>query len=394
MRQRWTYRIYPTKDQEDHLSQVFGCCRVVWNKVLDYRQRSYQVGVRINYAQSDKYLTALKREKEYQWLNDISCVPLQQTVRDLQTAYTNFFAKRTKYPRFKKKNDRQSARYVGGAFKYTDGNRLELSKVGVLRIKWDRPLPAQPSSVTIIKEPTGKFFVSFVVEVSVNPLQKTKDSVGVDFGVLRLATLSNGETIANPKYLARYQKKLAWTQKLFARKQRGSRRKEKARIRVARVHAKIADSRKDALHKFSHSLVKRFDTIFVEDLNLRGMVKNHALARSLSDTSIGMAIRMIEAKCRMYGKRLVKIDRFFPSSKTCNSCGFLLQELPLDVRGWQCHSCKKAHDRDANAAKNILAVGQTVIARGGGVRAVRASARKASRLRSENHPASAGTPRL
>lgn len=369
MEQRWTYRYYPTPEQEQILARTFGCVRYVYNWGLAARSKAFKDGQRMTYAQSDAALTVLKRQPDTVWLNEVHSVPLQQALRDLQTAYSNFFAKRASYPSFKRRDGRQSARYTKSGFKLTDGRRLQVGKLGVLRIRWDRNLPSAPSTVSIIREATGRYYVSFVVRVEVERLPMTGQSVGVDFGVSRLATLSTGETIANPKHSYKRGKRLAFLQRNIARKQKGSKRRLLAKRAVARCHEKISNSRKDALNKLTTRLVTEFDVIYIEDLNLRGMVKNHNLARSLSDAGIGMAVRMLEDKAERYGKTVQRVDRWFPSSKMCSGCGHVISALPLSVREWTCPSCGCAHDRDENAAKNILAVGQTVAAHGDGVRA-------------------------
>lgn len=369
MNQRWTYRCYPTPEQEQILSRTFGCVRYVYNWGLASRTKAFKDGGRMTYAQSDAALTVLKRQPETVWLNEVSSVPTQQTLRDLQTAFANFFAKRAAYPSFKKKGARETARYTKSGFKFTDGRRLEVAKLGVLRLRWDRNLPSAPSSVTVIREASGRFFVSFVVDVEVRTLPKTGASVGVDFGISRLATLSTGARIANPKHLHRRSARLAFLQRNLARKQKGSKRRMLAKRAVARCHGKISSARKDALNKMTTRLVTEFDVICIEDLNLRGMVKSHSLARSLSDAGIGTAVRMLEEKAERYGKRTIRVDRFFPSSKMCSCCGHVNSAVVLGVSEWTCPSCDAHHDRDDNASKNILAVGQTVAAHGDGVRA-------------------------
>lgn len=379
MKLRWNFRCYPTPEQEQHLARVFGCTRFAYNWALSERTKAFKDGKRMNYAQSSAALTQLKKNPDYLWLNEVSSVPTQQALRHLQTAFTNFFEKRACYPSFRKKQGAQSAEYTRSAFKFDIGNqRLVLAKIGRLKLKLSRKVDVDPSSITLIRRPSGRYFVSMVVDVQPAPLPATGCSVGVDFGIARLATLNNGERIANPKYLRRFEKKLARAQRQLSRKQKGSKRRHRARQRVARIHEKITDSRKDALNKLAWKLVSEFDHIYVEDLNIRGMVKNHSLARSLSDAAIGNAIRAIKTKAEMHGKTVVKIDRWFPSSKMCSACGCVQEAMPLSVREWHC-DCGATHDRDENAAKNILAVGQTVAAQGGGVRAARPSGREASR---------------
>jgi putative transposase len=341
----------------------------------------------MTYAQSDKAMTALKRDPRTIWLNEVSSIPLQQSLRHLQTAFVNFFEKRASYPAFKKKSNRQSASYTGHGFRFeVDNQRLLIAKLGYLKVKWSRLIEVQPSSVTVIKQPSGRYFVSLVVNIpDTAALPATGEAIGIDFGISRLATLSNGEKISNPKHLSRYARRLAFLQRSVSRRQKASRRRSAAVRKVARLHERISDCRKDTINKLALTLCRRFDSIYVEDLNLRGMIKNHSLARSLSDAAIGMAIRTIENKAAMTGRAVQKIDRFFPSSKMCWKCGLVNTELKLSERMWQCE-CGASHDRDENAARNILAVGQTVTAHGAGVRAKRDSSRGASLRRSANRP--------
>ncbi len=367
MKQRWTFRCYPTDEQAHALARTFGCVRYVYNWGLAQRTQAFQRGERMNYAQSSVALTELKRQPETIWLNAVSSVPVQQALRHLQTAFRHCFEKRAGYPSFKRKDGKQTAEYTRSAFRFEIGNRrLLLAKIGPLKVRWSRSVPVEPTTVTVIRKPSGRYFVSLVVDVQPVPLPKTGESVGIDFGVSRLATLSTGERMANPKYLNRYQRRLKRQQQALSRKQKGSNRYRRQKQRVAKLHEKIADSRKDTASKLAWGLVTRFDTICVEDLNLRGMVKNHSLARSLSDAGIGRAIRAIETKAAMHGKAVVKIDRWFPSSKMCSACGTRQAHLPLSVRQWTC-DCGAVHDRDENAARNILAVGHTVTGRGASV---------------------------
>ncbi len=385
MKSRWTFRCYPTLEQEQHLARTFGCVRFVWNWALRMRSDGWRNGERIGYPATDKALTLLKRQPETIWLNEVSSVCLQQSLRDLQTAFANFFDKRAAYPSFKRKEARQSANYTERGFSFDAAMRtLKLAKIGAVKVKWSRKAIPLPSSIRLIRTASGKYFVSLVVETQPAPLPETGQSVGIDFGVARLATLSNGERIANPKHGAKWPRRLAFYQKRLARCTKGSKRRAKAKRHVARIHEKMSDSRLDTLHKFSTDMVRRFDVICVEDLNLRGMVKNHSLARSLHDASIGAAVRQLEEKAERHGKTVVRIDRWFPSSKTCSGCGHVVEKLPLSVREWSCPECGSRHDRDENAAANILAVGQTVSAHGGAVRRSRATASERKPLRSAN----------
>jgi len=368
MKQRWTFCCYPTPEQEIILAQTFGCTRFIYNRFLHERTAAFASGNSMNYPQSSEALTQLKKNPEYSWLNDVSCVPLQQALRNLQTAFKNFFDKRSGYPSFKKKGGKQSAEYTRSAFKFEIGNqRLLLAKMGRIKVKWSKHVPVDPSTVTVIRKPSGRYFVSLVVDVIPVPLPETGISIGIDFGISRLATLSNGERVANPKYINKYQQRMKRQQQSLSRKTKGSNRYKKQRQRVARIHEKITNSRQDVAKKLAWNLVTRFDTICVEDLNLRGMLKNHKLARSLSDANIGNCIRAIRAKADMHGKTVVKIDRWFPSSKMCSACGTVQDKMPLSIREWTC-SCGVVHDRDENAAINILAVGHPVTGRGANIR--------------------------
>lgn len=350
----------------------------------------------MHYVQTSAALTKLKQDPDYAWLKDVSSVPVQQALRHLQTAFRNFFEQRTSYPAFKKKSYRQSAEYTRSGFRFDVGNqRLTVSGLGRLKVKWSRRVPVEPTTVTVIRTPSGRYYVSMVLDITPAPLPKTGESVGVDFGVARLATLSTGERISNPQHLSQYERRLKHLQRDLARKQKGSRRRERCHVQLARLQETVADCRKDTITKLAWHLVCRYDTIYVEDLNLRCMAKNHSLARSLGDAAIGSAIRAIEAKAHMHGKAVNKIDRFFPSSQLCSSCGSVRNHLPLSVRAWRCDSCGAVHDRDENAARNILAVGQTVTARGGSVRPPMAPAVRGRSRRSANHLGSPpGIPRL
>lgn len=388
MKTRWTFRCYPTPEQAQHLARTFGCVRFVWNWALRLRSDGYRAGERIGYPETDKRLTALKRQPETAWLNEVSSVCLQQSLRDLQVAFSNFFDKRTGYPAFKRKDSAQSANYTERGFSFDPQTQtLKLAKIGAMKVKWSRQSIPPPSSIRLIRKPSGKYFVSLVVETQPAPLPETGQSVGIDFGINRLATLSTGEKIANPKHGAKWQRRLAFYQKRLARCTKGSKRRAHVKRHVARLHEKIANSRIDTLHKFSTSMVQRFDVIYIEDLNLRGMLKNHSLARALSDASIGRAACMLEEKAERYGKRVERIDRWYPSSKTCSCCGHFQTNMPLSVRDWKCLRCGTAHDRDINAAVNIMAVGQTVSAHGGTVRRSRATASERTSLRSANQQA-------
>lgn len=385
MKARHTYRIYPTEAQAQHLAQTFGCVRYVYNWALTLRSVGLKNGVRLNYVDTAKALTRLKREPDKLWLGDVSHVALQQSLRDLQAAYTNFFEKRAGYPSFKRKGGAESAAYMHNGFTFNAATRtLKIAKIGAVKVKWSRKKLLEPSSLRIMRDAAGRYGVSMVVEVQPVPLAQTGETVGVDFGVNRLATLSTGERIANPKHSYRYHRRMTTLQRRVARKVKGSNRRKDAVRHVAKLHGKIADTRKDAAHKLSAQLVKRFDTIYIEDLHLRGMAKNHSLARSVLDAGIGQITRMLEYKSGWYGRTLVQIDRWFPSSKMCSTCGHVNSAVVLGVKEWACPQCGTHHDRDDNAATNIQAVGQTVSAHGGTVRPRKASAVRGTSRRSAN----------
>lgn len=323
---------------------------------------------RWSYNKLSGKLTALKKEEEYSFLQEPAAIPLQQALRTQQTAFQNFFKKIARYPNFKSRKGKQSAEYTTSGFKL-DGQSLTLAKMkSPLRIRWSRPLEGKVTTVTVSKDPSDRYFVSFSVETPrPKPLKKTKSEVGIDVGLTHFATLSDGTKVDNPRFHQRDLGKLKRAQQALSRKQKGSRNRSKSRLRVARIHARISDRRSDFLHKLSTRLVRENQTIVVEDLNIAGMVRNHCLARGISDVGWGEFIWQLEYKCEWYGREFVKIDRFFPSSKRCSECGFTLDKLPLKIRRWICPECGKEHDRDHNAAKNILAAGRAITACGEGV---------------------------
>lgn len=360
VKRAFKFRFYPTPEQAEMLVRTFGCVRLVYNKALEARTRAYATeGQSVSYGQASAALTQWKKTDELAFLNEVSAIPLQQTLRHLQAAFANFYAKRAKYPTFKvRKKSRMSAAYTRSAFKWRNG-ALTLAKMDApLDIVWSRPLPdgAYPSSVTVSRDAAGRWFVSMLCEDTIRPLDPTTDVVGVDAGITDLATLSTGEKIANPRHERADRRKLAKAQRNHARKEKGSANRDKARLKVARVHNRIADRRRDYLSKLTTRLVRENQTVVVEDLAVRNMVKNHSLARAISDASWREMRTMLEYKSRWYGRELVAIDRFFPSSKMCSACGTIQRSMPLKVRDWVC-ACGATHDRDVNAAKNILAAG-------------------------------------
>ncbi len=376
----YKYRFYPTTEQENLLRRTMGCVRLVYNKALSTRTRSwYEKQERIDYKQTSSLLTNWKKTAELNFLNEVSCVPLQQCLRHLQKAFANFWGKRAKYPRFKKKRNGGSAEFTKSAFKFQDGNLWLAKCKDPLNIVWSRYLPegSQPSTITVKLDPSGRWFVWLLVnDIIVKPLPTTDKQVGIDAGVSSLISTSDGEKIANPKHFNRLYYKLKVAQKELSRKTKGSSNRDKARLKVAKIHAQIKDARTDFLHKLTTDLVRNNSLIAIEDLAVRNMVRNHKLARSISDAAWGEMFRQLEYKCEWYGRKLVKIDRFFPSSKRCNHCGFVVEKLPLDIRSWDCPSCGITDiDRDINAGKNILAAGLAVTVCGSDVRPDRHSSK-------------------
>ena len=355
------YRFYPTVEQKIQLAQTFGCTRFVYNWALALRTDSYyQENKSLSYQDTSNALTKLKKEPEKSWLKEVSSVPLQQGLRHLNTAFKNFFAGRTKYPRFKKKNHRQSMTYVASAFKWQDG-QLTLAKMSQpLKIKWSRYFTGQPRSITISKDPSGRYFVSFLVEEELEQWEKTEEKIGIDLGIKDVVVTSKGFGSGNPKYLRKYEARLKTLQRRLARKQKGGNNRYKAQLKVAKLHAKIADCRRDFLHKLSTKLVRENQSIFTETLVVKNMMANHKLAKAIADCGWGEFLRQLQYKCGWHDRDLGAIDRWFPSSKRCNRCGHILDKLSLEIREWQCPSCNKINQRDYNAALNILAVGTRV----------------------------------
>lgn len=377
IKRAYRFRFYPTPGQETVLAQTFGCARFVYNYMLRLRTDAwYERGGRISYHETSALLTALKKKPEYAWLNEVSSVPVQQSLMHLQTAFKNFFAKRAGYPTFHSKHGKQSASYVATAFKW-DGKALTLAKMKEpLRIRFSRTLPkaAKVTTVTVSKDTAGRYFVSMLCDDAVSPLPKREEAVGIDLGLTHFAALSTGEKVAAPNALRKNEKKLAKLQRRLAKKQKGSKNRAKARLKVARLHAKIADARKDFLHKLSTRLIRENQTIAVETLAVKNMQRNRRLAKSIGDASWSEFVRQLTYKARWYGRTLVGIDRWYPSSKRCSGCGFVVSKLPLSVRSWSCPECGSTHDRDVNASRNILAAGQAVSALGEPVSPVQAFA--------------------
>jgi putative transposase len=377
VKRAFKFRFNPTEAQAAELSRTFGCVRKVYNLALQVRTVAWtQRRERVSYEATSAMLTAWKRTGELAFLCDVSAVPLQQALRHLQTGFTNFFAKRARHPRFKsRKKSRASAEYTRSAFRWRDGT-LTLAKMAEpLDIRWSRPLPegAVPSTVTVSRDSAGRWFVSLLCEdPDVTSLPAVDSVVGIDFGLDHLLTLSTGEKIGNPRYERRDRERLAKAQRALCRKQKGSNNRAKARVKVARVHARMADRRTDFLHKITTRLVCENQTLVIEDLAVSNMVGNHRLARAINDASWWQCRRQLEYKADWYGRDVIVVDRWFPSSKLCSVCGALAAAMPLHVRTWTC-VCGATHDRDVNAARNILAAGLAASVCGAGVRPQRST---------------------
>jgi putative transposase len=361
MKARYQFRFYPTGQQKQGLARLFGCIRVVWNDALAICKGSEKLP---SYNQLSSLLTQSKQTEERTWLTEVSAVPLQQSVRNLNMAYQSFFnsingkrkGKKINPPRFKSRKSKQSATFTNAGFSIK-GEKVYLAKIGYLDVVWSRPLPSELSSVTVIKDAAGRYFLSFVVEINPEKLSDNGKSVGIDLGITDFATLDNGEKIKAPKPLKKRLKKLRKAQRSLSRKQKGSKRREKARVKVAKIHAKIKDTRTDFLHKLSTRLIRENQTIVLEDLNTSGMLKNCKLSRAISDLGWRSFRAMLEAKSKMYGRDFRVISRWEPTSRRCSSCGQIGEKKELSVREWTCLFCGDIHDRDVNAAKNIKVAG-------------------------------------
>ncbi|MFC5745150.1 RNA-guided endonuclease InsQ/TnpB family protein [Actinomadura rugatobispora] len=363
MRTAYKCRAYPDSEQAAVFGRTFGCVRLVWNKTLAERVAAYRErGEKTSYKQTDAALTRWKKTQDLAFLSEVSCVPLQQTLRHQHTAFANYFARRARHPRFKNRNGRQAAHYTRSAFRMRNGE-LHVAKTSTpLAFVWsfdDVDLTTlHPTMGVISREGDGRWYVTFAVDTDApRPLAETGHAIGIDLGVKEFAVTSDGERIANPRHLERKARNLARYQRRMARCLRGSANRRKAKGKVARAHRKVRNARADFLHRTSTHLVRKADTIVIEDLAVANMVRNRSLARAISDCGWGEFRRQLEYKAERAGRRLVVIDRWHPSSKTCSACGHLLAELSLSTRHWTCPGCRTRHDREINAAENILAAG-------------------------------------
>ncbi|MEG3861599.1 RNA-guided endonuclease InsQ/TnpB family protein [Microcoleus sp. herbarium12] len=362
MKARYQYRFYPTEQQRQSLAQLFGCVRVVWNDALALCKQSEK---KPKSAELQKIvITQAKQTLERAWLEDVSCVPLQQSVADLETAFKNFFdackgkrkGRKVGYPKFKKRTSSQSARLTRRGFSMKENGGVYLAKIGIVKPIWSRQLPSDPSSVTIIKDCANRYFLSFVVEVEPINIDAKNQSVGIDLGMKTFAVMSNGEKAESPSY-KELDRKVRKLQKKLARQPKDSKRRNITRIRIAKLHNQIADLRKDFLHKLSTKVVSENQTIILEDLNVSGMVKNRKLSRAISQQGWYEFRVLCEAKSDKFGREFRVISRWEPTSQICSDCGFKWGKLDLSIRSILCLSCGIEQDRDENAAKNINKVG-------------------------------------
>jgi putative transposase len=398
-------RAYPNQGQRQVLARTFGCVRVVWNRTLAARQARWRAEAKgTSYAETDRTLTHMKKDPGLAFLNEVSSVPLQQALRHQHQAFTAFFARRARYPRFKSRRSRQSAHYTRSAFTMR-GGVLRLAKTDApLEFVWswrDVDVKAlDPAMVVVSREPDGRWYVTFTIDTDPPaPLEEVGHAVGVDLGIKDFAVTSDGERISNPRHLERKARNLARYQRRMARCRKGSANRAKAGEKVARAHSKIRNARRDFLHRASTRLVRGNDVIVIEDLNVAGMIRNRHLARAISDCGWGEFRRQLAYKCGRYGRTLVVIDRWYPSSKTCSACGHLTVKLSLSTRRWTRPACRARHDRDLNAAKNILAAGHAVAqgslgdACGAGVRHAETPPVRPA-VKQEPQPVTAGIPIL
>lgn len=360
MQRAFRFRFYPTPRQERHLARAFGSARWAWNFALGEISRGWSERQEsLSTIDLSRKVTELKRT-ERPWLRDVASTVVTQSLRDLDRAYRNFFQKRARYPRFKKRRMAQSIRYQLDPRQkdtFVAGERLVLPKLGSLRLVWSRVPVGRPLMVTVRRDPVGRYFVTFAIEEGIEPLPPSDSAVGIDLGLHHAATLSDGRKLEAPRPLRSRIRRVQHLGRIVSRRKRGSNRREQARARLARAHARVRDSRNDWHHKVTTSLVRENQTLVVEDLNVSGMLRNRSLARSLADTAFSEFVRQLEYKALWYGRTLVKVDRFYPSSKRCSVCGLVLEALGLGERQWTCPDCGVRHDRDLNAARNLLEEG-------------------------------------
>jgi putative transposase len=357
MLKSYKYKLKPNEDQKVLLNKHFGSIRFIYNYFLNERKKEYENNKKsLSYYDNAKALTELKKSEEYSWLNEVNSQSLQTSLKYLDNAYIGFFNKRTKFPRFKSKKSKNSFKVP--QFVKLENNKLKIPKFKEpINLILSRKFTGKIINCIISKTTTNEYFVSFLVETEHNKLPKTGKSVGIDLGIKDFVITSDGYKYKNNRYTKKYERTLKKNQQHLSRKKKESNRYEEQRLKVAKLHKKITNSRLDNLHKVSTELIKKYDIIFIEDLNIKGMVKNHKLAKHIADASWSKFIALLSYKAEWNDKEIVKIDRFFPSSKTCSCCGYINQDLNLTIREWTCKGCRATLDRDLNASINILKEG-------------------------------------
>jgi putative transposase len=399
---RYNFHVYPTPGQQIDLAKAFGCARVVFNDGLRARQtaREQDLPYVSDGELSKQVITEAKKTEARAWLGEVSAVVLQQALADLNMAYRNFFAsisgkrkgRKLAPPRYRsRKDNRQAIRFTANArFKVLDNGRLRLPKIGDVEVRWSRTLPSEPSSVTVIKDAAGRYFASFVVQTTDNPLPQTDSEVGIDLGLTHFAVLSDGTKVAAPKFLRRAARKLKRLQQALSRKQKGLANRKKAIVQVARAHARVADTRRDWQHKLSTAIIRDNQAVYVEDLCVVGLGRTR-LAKSVHDAGWASFTAMLAYKAARYGRTFARVDRFFPSTRMCSDCGRVNDTMALNVRAWDC-PCGSTHDRDVNAAINVLAAGRAESLNDRGAR-IRPPAMVAPRGEAVIHPDAACSTR-
>lgn len=365
---RYKFRLYPTPGQQRALAKAFGCARVVFNDALQARQDAHSAGLPYptDAELSKRLITEAKRTPGRAWLSEVSHTVLQQALRDLNVAYRNFFdsiagrrkGSKMNRPRFRsRKAPHQTIRFTRRHFSVRASGKLYLARIGEVPVRWSRVLPSEPSTVTVILDAAQRYFASFVVRVQPQMLPKRDDEVGIDLGLASFAVLSNGTKIDSPRFLQRAERKLRRAHQELGRKQKGSRNREKARLALTRAYSAVADARRDWLHKLSTSIIRENQAVYVEDLDLASFARTR-LAKRVHDAGWGQFLTMLEYKAVKHGRYATRIERHFPSSQICSSCGHRDGPKPVRVRRWTCGACGTRHDRDENAARNILAAGR------------------------------------
>jgi len=357
----YRFRFYPTFEQLNYFAKTFGCCRWVYNEFLDRKQQAWKNDKHtLNYNECSALLPELKKKNP--WLKEVSSVCLQQSLRRLEKAYERFFSGKARFPRRKKRRYKQSATFTRASFRFKEG-KVYLGRCSeALNIRFSRELSGQPSSVIISRDSADRYYISMIVQEEISPLPFKTKMIGMDLGLNSLVKDQDGNSIVNPRYLKQGLKQLKIKQKALSRKEKGSKNRGKARKKLARRHAYVQDMRNDYLHKVSRKIVNENQVIICETLQVKKMLKEKKLSQAISDVGWGKFLRFLEYKSHWYGREFVQVDQFFPGSKMCSSCGEIQKELPLKIRFWKCPNCKSEHDRDTNAARNLLKEGMKILA--------------------------------